>query len=103
MAAFAKNGDIRKQIIEFEKRTEDMHLEFYKFFHGEETKMPNWEQLERELIIYSKRRLFDTLLRNELDRILYKFQNRKKIWFSWIEELHKLSDKDTGEKEESES
>ena len=85
-----ENYDIRNKIIEFEKRTDEMHQDFYKYLNGLEQKMPDWEGLERELIIFSRKKMFDLQLLNNLDRVLYKFQNRKKIWLTWIEEAHHM-------------
>ncbi|MBW1946010.1 MAG: hypothetical protein JRJ51_24775, partial [Deltaproteobacteria bacterium] len=44
--------------------------------------------LELDLIWYSRRRLYDFELSSQMDRVLYKFQNRKKIWLRWVEEYH---------------
>ena len=83
-----ENYEIRRKIFEFEKRTDDMHLDFYKFYHGTEQKAPEWERLEQELIFFSRKAIPDLELSKNLDRVLYKFQNRKKIWLQWFEEAH---------------
>jgi len=88
-----ENYDIRSKIREFEKRTEEMHQDFYKYYNGLEPVMPNWEALERELVLYSRRKILDLELSKNLDRVLYKFQNRKKIWLTWVEEIHHMSQK----------
>ncbi|MBW1667606.1 MAG: hypothetical protein JRJ66_06050 [Deltaproteobacteria bacterium] len=53
--------------------------------------MPDWESLERQLIVFSRRKLIDLELSRHLDRVLYKFQNRKKIWLKWVQEFHGIS------------
>ncbi|MDB9823167.1 hypothetical protein OAC89_05650 [Deltaproteobacteria bacterium] len=100
-----ENYDIRSKLLEFEQRTEEMHQDFYKYLNGLEQVMPNWEGLEKELVLYSRRKILDLELSKNLDRVLYKFQNRKKIWLAWVEELHHLSKKEeetNGEAEEEE-
>ena len=88
-----ENYEIRNQIWDFEKRIDNMHLDFYKYYQGVEPKMPDWEALERELISFSRKRISDLSLSKNLDRILFKFQNRKKIWLSWVEEYQHSSKK----------
>ena len=83
-----ENYEIRNNIMEFEQRIEDMHQDFYRYYYGVEKKMPNWEAFERELFVYSRRKILDFELSKNFDRILYKFQNRKQIWLKWVEELH---------------
>jgi hypothetical protein len=92
-----ENYEIRNKIMEFEQKIEDMHQDFYRFYYGVEKKMPNWEAFERELLLYSRRKILDFELSRNFDRILYKFQNRKQIWLKWIEESHHVS-KGTGQK-----
>lgn len=91
MQVSRQNYDIRIKIMEFEKRTEEMHQDFYKYYNGLEPKMPDWEMFQKELIEYSRRRITDLELSKNLDRVLYKFQNRKKIWLTWHDELHHIS------------
>ncbi len=79
----------RDAIQTFEKRIEDMHQEFIRFRHGETTLLPDWEGLERELLAFSRRRIKETGLATQMDRILFKFQNRKKIWLKWVDEAHR--------------
>ncbi|MFC1820868.1 hypothetical protein ACFLZG_07295 [Thermodesulfobacteriota bacterium] len=88
-----ENYEIRNRVIGFEKRIEEMHMDFYNYYNGLEQKMPDWEGFERELILYSRKRISDLELSKNLDRILYKFQNRKKIWLKWAAELHHISKK----------
>ncbi len=83
--------ELRDTILGFERRIEDMHLEFQKYRFGEETKMPDWERLERELFVFSRKKIVDIELSRQLDRILFKFQNRKKIWLTWADEVHHTS------------
>ncbi len=83
-----ENYEIRNKIMEFDQKIEDMHQDFYRYYYGVEKKMPNWEAFERELLVYSQRKILDFELSRNFDRILYKFQNRKQIWLKWIEESH---------------
>jgi len=80
--------ETRNKILDFEKRIERMHLDFQKYCHGLEPRMPDYEGLERELLFFSRRKIFDLELSTQLDRILYKFQTRKRIWIRWAEEFH---------------
>ncbi len=82
-----QNYEIRNRIMGFEQRIDEMHQAFYKFYNGLEPLMPDWESLERELVLYSRRKILDLELSKNLDRVLYKFQNRKKIWLKWAEEV----------------
>lgn len=75
---------IRNAILDFEKQIDEMHTEFHKYRYGETNKRPDWGRLERSLIDFSRKKFFDYQLSTQLDRVLYKFQNRKKIWLSWI-------------------
>ena len=86
-----ENQKARNRILGFEKMIEEMHLDFQKYQRGLETKRPDWERLERDLLVFSRKRVYDMELSKQLDRILYKFQNRKKIWLKWMEEYHKAS------------
>jgi len=89
------NIEIRNQISAFEKRIDDMHLEFYKYYNGEEHRLPNLEGFERELLLFSRKKIIDIELSKNLDRVLYKFQNRKKIWLSWVEETRHKAKKES--------
>ena len=88
-----ENRENRDKILGFERQIEQMHLEFQRYRTGDETKMPDWERLEREILMYSRRKIFDLELRNHLDRVMHKFQNRKKIWLRWAEEYQKTPGK----------
>ena len=81
-----ENRELRDAILGFERRIETMHLDFQKYRLGEADRMPGWERLEQEILMLSRRKVFDLELRNHLDRIMHKFQNRKKIWLRWAEE-----------------
>lgn len=94
------SNNIRSDIQGFERRIDQMHQDFYKYYNGLESKVPNWEGLERELVLYSKKRIFDIELSKNLDRVLYKFQNRKKIWLNWVEEYHHSLEKEEEDIEE---
>ena len=84
---------IRNTIFEFEQRIDEMQLEFQKYRQGELERVPNWEKLEKEMMMYSRRKIMDYELSNQLDRVMFKFQNRKKIWLRWVEEFHHTSKK----------
>jgi len=89
MALISKESlGIRNAIIAFEKRIDDMHFSFGRYRQGEEKKMPDWEKLEKDILVFSRKKIYDLELSKQLDRIMYKFQNRKKIWLSWAEEFH---------------
>jgi hypothetical protein len=83
-----ENLVIKNALSDFERRVDEMHNEFSKYHHGEIQKMPEWEKLEKDLVIYSRRKISDLELSTQLNRVLYKFQNRKKIWLAWAEEVH---------------
>lgn len=80
--------EIRDTILGFEKKIEEMHLGFQKYYAGEENILPDWERLEREILVFSRKKIVDLELSKQLDRVMYKFQNRKKIWVKWAEEAH---------------
>lgn len=84
-----KSLQIRKAISDFDSRIEEMHLEFTKYHHGDIQKMPDWEGLQRTLITFSRQKIPEIELSTQLDRVLYKFQNRKNIWLKWAEEVHR--------------
>jgi hypothetical protein len=86
MSISKENLEIKNRIFDLERRIEDMHLNFQKYCQGIETKLPDWEQLQRELLQFSKRQIYDMVLSRHLDRVLYKFQNRKSIWLRWLEQ-----------------
>jgi len=85
-----ESESIRNAVVDFERRIEEMHLEFQKYYQGIEPIMPNWEKLEWELLAFSRKKIMDLELSKNLDRVLYKFQNRKRIWLAWTEEVHHL-------------
>jgi hypothetical protein len=91
MSISKENLEIRNKILDLEKRIENMHLSFQKYCQGIETRMPGWEQLQTELLQFSKRKIFDIVLAKQLERVLYKFQSRKTIWLKWVEEFQKAS------------
>ncbi len=86
-----ENRELRDTILGFERRIEEMHLGFQKYRVGDAAKMPEWERLESEVLTLSRRRITDLELRNHLDRVMHKFQNRKKIWLRWAEEYQQSS------------
>lgn len=83
-----ENNQLKTDIARFDKRIEEMHMDFYKYYNGIEKKLPDMEGLERELLSYSRKKIFDREISNNLDRAMYKFQNRKKIWLTWVDEFH---------------
>ena len=87
MAISSELQETRSKILAFERRIEEMHLDFQKYCQGLDPKKPDHERLEKELLFFSRRKIFDLELSKQLDRILYKFQNRKKIWIRWAEEF----------------
>jgi hypothetical protein len=101
MEVSQENYEIRKKIMGFEQRIEEMQQAFYKFYNGLDPLMPNWERLERELVSYSRRKILDLELSKNLDRVLYKFQNRKKIWLKWAEEVNRMRKADESEATET--
>jgi len=90
-----ENLEIRNQISVFERRIDNMHLEFYKYYTGEEHRLPDLQGFEREILIFSRKKITDIELSKNLERVLYKFQNRKKIWLSWVEETRHKSKKES--------
>jgi len=81
--------EIKNVILDFERRIEEMHLAFQKYYGGEDNLLPEWERLERDFLVFSRRKIMDLELSKQLDRVMYKFQNRKKIWLKWTEEVHR--------------
>jgi nucleoid-associated protein YejK len=79
-----ENRKIRDAILDFDQQIEQMHAEFHKYFSGKTKKRPDWEKLEKRLINFSRKKIIDFGLSTQLDKVLYKFQNRKRIWLSWI-------------------
>jgi hypothetical protein len=72
-----------------------MHLGFQKYTKGIEARMPDWERFQQDLLQFSKRKIYDLVLSKQLERVLYKFQNRKIIWLRSIDEFqHARKDKD---------
>jgi hypothetical protein len=88
------NIEIKNRIYDFEKRIEDMHLEFYKYYTGEERRLPDLQRFEMEILVFSRKKIVDIELSKNLERVLYKFQNRKKIWLSWIEGTRHKTEKE---------
>ncbi len=86
MFTSTENQKLRDEILGFDRRIEQMHVDFLAYRAGEAQKMPDWEILDRQLLSFSRRKIFDLELRNQLDRVLFKFHNRKKIWLRWAED-----------------
>lgn len=78
---------IKELLSQFESRVDQMHRDFSRYHQGYVRRLPHWEGLERELVRFSSRRMPEVELRVRLDRILYKFQNRKQIWLRWAREI----------------
>lgn len=87
MAISSELQETRRKILDFEKRIEQMHFDFQKYCKGLDPRMPDYPALERELLFFSRRKIFDLELSKQLDRVLYKFQNRRRIWVRWAEEF----------------
>ncbi len=94
MLVSKENLAIKNAIVQFEKRIEDMHSEVQRYYQGIENRLPEWERLELELLQFSRRKINDLEISKQLERVQYKFQNRKKIWLRWIEEAHHSSGKE---------
>jgi hypothetical protein len=72
-------------IVDLDNQIDQMHVQFHKY-HTQETKIrPDLTRLESKLVGFTKQKIFDIQLSSQLERVLYKFQNRKKIWLSWVE------------------
>ncbi len=85
--------EIRNTILSLDQRVDEMHMAFQKYTKGSSRRMPDWEKLERDLVSFSRKKFFDFELSQQLDRVLHKFQNRKKIWLRWVEEFHRSFNK----------
>jgi len=85
MGTLSDHTKYREAIFLFEKQIDRMHVEFDKFRRGETHRMPDWQRLERDLLFFSRRKPSSLELSNQLDRILYKFQARKRVWLRWAE------------------
>jgi len=83
------NLAIREKILDLDRKIDEMHLNFQKYSQGIEPRKPDLEMMERELLAFSRRKIVDLELSKNLDRVLFKFQNRKRIWLRWAEEFHK--------------
>ena len=84
MALSEEKQKILDTIVDLDNQIDRMHAQFHKY-HTKETKIrPDWARLERKLRDFSGQKVFDMQISGQLDRVLYKFQNRKKIWLSWI-------------------
>jgi len=95
MLISGENIETRNRLSDFERRIEDMHLEFYKYYTGEERRLPDMQKFERDILVFSRKKIMDLELSKNLDRVLFKFQNRKKIWLAWVEETrHKPKNKE---------
>ena len=86
MAVSDERSEMIRAISSFERRIEDMHLAFQKYRIGQEVNMPDWQKLEEDLLIFSRRKIYEVVISKNLDRLLYKFQNRKKLWLNWAQE-----------------
>jgi septal ring factor EnvC (AmiA/AmiB activator) len=85
MALSEEKQKILDTINDLDNQIDRMHSQFHKY-HTQETKIrPDWARLESKLRGFSGQKIIDIQISGQLDRVLYKFQNRKKIWLSWIE------------------
>ncbi|RLB15460.1 MAG: hypothetical protein DRG82_11505 [Deltaproteobacteria bacterium] len=85
MGTFSDHTEYREAIFLFENQIDRMHLEFDRFRRGETHRMPDWQRLERDLLFFSRRKPSSLELSSQLDRVLYKFQARKRVWLRWVE------------------
>jgi hypothetical protein len=83
------NRAIREKILDLDRRIDEMHLSFQKHSQGIEPRRPDLEMFERDLLAFSRRKIVDLELSKHLDRVLFKFQNRKRIWLRWVEEFQR--------------
>lgn len=90
MAISEEKTEMFDTIAKFDLRIEEMHQGFLKYQMGEADRMPDWESLEGEIVQYSQRKIFEMEISNRLTQVLYKFQNRKKIWLKWVEEYQEF-------------
>jgi hypothetical protein len=75
----------REAIVLFDKQIDRLHVEFDRYRRGETRRMPDWQRLERDLLFFSRRKSSSLELSNQLDRVLFKFQVRKKVGLQWAE------------------
>jgi hypothetical protein len=85
MGILSDQTKYREAIAHFDKQIDRMHADFDKYRRGETHRMPDWQRLERDLIFFSRRKASSLELSNQLDRVLYKFQIRKRVWLQWAE------------------
>ncbi len=89
MALTSEQARLMEAILLFERRIDHMHAQFDKYRHGEIHVLPDWQRFERRLLAFSRRRPHSLELSNQLDRVLFKFQERKRVWLRWMEEFHR--------------
>ena len=87
MAVSDEKLEMIKALSTFERRIEDMHVAFQKYRIGQEATMPEWQKLEEELLTFSRRKIYEVVISKNLDRLLFKFQTRKRLWLNWAEEF----------------
>jgi len=85
----AEQARLMDTILLFERRIDQMHVQFDKYRHGEIHLLPDWQRFETQLLAFSRRRPHSLELSNQLDRVLFKFQERKRVWLRWAEEFHR--------------
>ena len=90
MAVSDEKSEMIRALSTFERRIEDMHVAFQKYRIGQEATMPEWQKLEEELLTFSRRKIYEVVISKNLDRLLFKFQTRKKLWLNWAEEFQGL-------------
>lgn len=90
MAVSDERSEMIRALSTFERRIEDMHVAFQKYRIGQEATMPEWQKLEEELLTFSRRKIYEVVISKNLDRLLFKFQTRKKLWLNWAEEFQGL-------------
>jgi hypothetical protein len=88
MALPDEQARLMDAILQFDRRIDEMHAQFDNYRHGEIHVLPDWQRFERQLLAFSRRRPHSPEVSNQLDRVLFKFQARKRVWLRWTKEFH---------------
>jgi len=91
MGILSDHTKYREAIFLFDKQIDRMHVEFDRYRRGEIHRMPDWQRLERDLLSFSRRKPSSLELSNQLERVLFKFQVRKRVWLQWVESFRHSS------------
>lgn len=82
------SAEVRGLMADMDRKIDEMHQEFFRYRHKEIHQIPDWQRLERDLLFLSRGKNLGAEANMRLDGILYKFQNRKRIWLQWADERH---------------